>query len=269
MSDLRFTSTPAGKNFTIILNEAIRDSRISWRAKGILAGCLSHAENFVFTRDWIISHGTEGRDAIKVALRELREYGYLQNVKTRNADGRVTGEIYKFTDQAVPPEPVEQPSPAVADDRRTENQSTGLPADGKPADGFSVHQRKPIERKPINQENPHSPQPPTPRRSAASPRSLELPDWLEPYREHLEQWQANRRKAHPRVAPGLTKSTLNGLLYAKQLGVLAEYCEYASERNWQSLGFIGYKDVICKITKECGKQVPANPTTNKVNYTLS
>jgi len=65
--------------FTMILNDAIRDDRISWRAKGILAGCLSHANNFQFTKAWIIEHGTEGRDAVNNALNELRKYGYLED----------------------------------------------------------------------------------------------------------------------------------------------------------------------------------------------
>lgn len=268
MPEANFTSVSAGRNFTLILNEAIRDPRISWRAKGILAGCLSHAENFVFSREWIISHGTEGRDAIKAALRELREFGYLQNIKTRNADGRITGEIYKFTDQAVLQKPTEQAPPEPQDNRRTDFQAAGEPADGKPADGFSVRQRKPIEEKQI-QEPPYIPPPPARTGRSRSVRPLFLPEWLEPHRAALEQWQANRKKAHPRVDPGLTKSTVNGLMYARDAGVLAEYCEYASEKNWQSLGFVGSKELIDKIARESGKKSSVSKTTNKVNYTLS
>ena len=62
-SDNVFESKAESAKFTMILNEAIRDSRLSWRAKGILAGCLSHDSGFKFNKAWILNHGTEGRDA--------------------------------------------------------------------------------------------------------------------------------------------------------------------------------------------------------------
>ena len=62
--------------FVTIANEALRDPRLSYRAKGILAACLTHAADFPLTRAWIDSHGTEGRDAITKAIHELRELGY-------------------------------------------------------------------------------------------------------------------------------------------------------------------------------------------------
>lgn len=91
--DLNCQSQAESRNFTIILNDAIRDPRLSWRAKGILAGCLSHSQGFQFSQAWIIQHGTEGRDAVSGALKELRELGYLESrVERCKATGRVTGE---------------------------------------------------------------------------------------------------------------------------------------------------------------------------------
>ena len=112
---------------------------------------------------------------------------------------------------------------------------------------------KTIKPKTINPRTPHSP-------------PLELLDWLEPYRADLDQWQANRRKAHPKVAPGLTRSTLNGLLYARKANVLEEYCSHASERNWQSLGFIGHEEVINKLAKQKGTTI--KPVASEIKYTL-
>jgi len=124
-------SQAESQNFTIILNDAIRDSRLSWRAKGILAGCLSHNRNFLFNKAWIIQHGTEGRDAVSSALGELRALGYLEGRVDRcKASGRVIGERLIFRDRGH---------------RHTEKPDAGKPGAGKPGAGKPVVFRRPIE----------------------------------------------------------------------------------------------------------------------------
>jgi hypothetical protein len=247
-----FESAGHFRNFTGILNSALRDKRLSYRAKGILAACLSHAEGFEFTKDWIIEHGTEGRDAIISALKELRSFGYLVNYKVRcKTSGRVLGEKYKFTD--LPQADVTQPE--LTQDRRT-----GNPDAGNPASGFSGRNRKPIERKPIERK-------PSVRGGCRGEEPLELPEWLEPQREALEAWHQNRAKSHKRAKPGLSDRSMLALAYAKQCKVLKEFCDYAAERDWQSLGFAGYKDLVDKLAKEKGQTV-ATMQVAQVNYTL-
>lgn len=257
-------SNGLGKNFTIIFNDAIRDDRISWRAKGILAGCLSHSNGFYFTRDWIVDHGTEGRDAVISALNELRTHGYLENVKIRNESGRIIGERYRFTDNPRPaplPEPAPQSDPPVQepDHRRPENQRPEKPDAGKPG-----RQRKPIERKPI-QEPPLVP--PAGRARRCGPQQLELPEWLEPHRGALELWQANRARQHRRAQPGIQERSMHALQEARRRGLLKEFCDYASERTWMSLGFAGYRDLLFKLEQEKGRSGTTNQPVS-INYTL-
>jgi hypothetical protein len=122
-----FSAEAAGRQFTLILNDALRDNRLSWRAKGILAGCLSFS-GAKFSKQWIIDNGTEGRDAVIAALKELREFGYLQN-KTDRCDktGRVLGEYYLVTDVAIS---------ADRWHRRPGNPDAGFPDAGKPHSGI-------------------------------------------------------------------------------------------------------------------------------------
>ena len=131
--------------FTMILNDAIRDDRISWRAKGILAGCMSHANSFQFNKSWIIEHGTEGRDAVNNALNELREYGYLEDKINRCSEtGKIIGWGLIFKDR--PSEPREDRLPKNPADGFTvslETRQTGNPSDGKPV----------TIRRPINPED--------------------------------------------------------------------------------------------------------------------
>ena len=53
---------------------------------------------------------------------------------------------------------------------------------------------------------------------------------------------------------------------------LKVYCEYASEMNWRSLGFAGYKETIDKLTKDNGivlrQPVQAKPAMAPILYTL-
>lgn len=58
------------------------DDRISYRAKGILAYLLSKPPNWWVRSDDVIKHGTEGRDAIRAAMNELRKFGYAKLVNT-------------------------------------------------------------------------------------------------------------------------------------------------------------------------------------------
>lgn len=131
-------SQPAGRNFTLILNDAITDSRLSWRAKGILVGCLS-VSGKKFSKQWIVDHGTEGRDAVIAALKELRSLGYLQNKVDRDAvTGRTLGEYYVVSDVPVG---VDQCN------RRPGNPDAGNPDAGNPDAGLyarSINDTKPV-----------------------------------------------------------------------------------------------------------------------------
>jgi hypothetical protein len=267
-----FENNGAGNNFTILLNNALRDRRLSWRAKGILAGCLSHKKSFRFTRAWIVEHGTEGRDAVLSALSELRDLGYLTNVKTRNPAGQVVGEHYVFTDR---PGLGEDGSMAEAGEAATgalKNRTPGNQRPEKPDAGKPGRIRRSLERKLLEENHLEKEPPPSPRQPKQPPARMDLPDWLEPCRKHLMQWLCSRQKRY-KLKPELTSSTMRALEYARDAGVLEVYCEYVSERNWQSLGFAGHRDTIEKLAKENGIATKTSgqgkPAMSPIVYTLN
>jgi hypothetical protein len=263
-----FKNNGAGSNFTVVLNDALRDKRLSYKAKGILAVCLSHARSFRFTRAWIIEHGAEGRDAVLSGLSELRNLGYLVNVKNRNPAGQIVGEHYSVTDR---PDLIERPSDeaetSVLKNRTPGNQRPGKPDAGKPG-----RNRRPLERRSIEENHLEENPPMPPQQPKRSPAGVDLPEWLEPYREHLLQWFEKRQKKH-KLPPELTSSTMRALEYARDAGVLEVYCEYVSERNWQSLGFAGHRDTIEKLAKENGIATKTSnqgkPAMSPIVYTLN
>lgn len=87
MSVQRVPSVP----FTQIANSALRDRRLSFKARGLLALVLSNAGEWNATRAWLVAQSDlDGRAAIQSALNELTELGY--RVVTKEHDP-VTGQF--------------------------------------------------------------------------------------------------------------------------------------------------------------------------------
>ena len=257
---LSFSVSGSRRDFTCVANSALRDERLSYRAKGILSACLSHDPSFEFTRAWIESHGTEGRDAIRAALRELRDLGYLKNVKSRDSSGRVSGERYVFTDV-----------PALEEGQglSTENQQPE-----KPAAGFPGRIRIPIEENQIKPPlSPLQAQGGSSKanRALESLSKLEMPEWLEPYREHIYEWQQRRKAAHKSMPYEISRLSLKALEYARELNCLEPYMETVSEKPWVSLGFDGYRAYIENVAGKgpAKGQGKMNNRPIEVNYTLT
>jgi hypothetical protein len=74
-------------NFTILSNEILRDNRLSFRARGILASVLSRPDNWRTNADSLANESIEGRGAILTALKELEMLGYLERTKYQNELG--------------------------------------------------------------------------------------------------------------------------------------------------------------------------------------
>jgi hypothetical protein len=63
--------------FAQIANEALRDRRLSFKARGILGLVLSHSGEWTASAKWIESQSDiDGRAAVQAALNELTKYGY-------------------------------------------------------------------------------------------------------------------------------------------------------------------------------------------------
>jgi len=90
----------------------MQDTRLSFRARGVLAFLLTFENETLISTADLPMHGTEGRDAIRSSLRELREYRYLSQERYSYTD--VLGRLLWGMDTVVSDVPFpgpENPSP--------------------------------------------------------------------------------------------------------------------------------------------------------------
>lgn len=80
MSQLRKVDAP----FTTVDNSVAEDSTLSYRARGVLLSLLAKPNGWSVRADAIARGGTEGRDAILTALRELGARGHYRIVRYRD-----------------------------------------------------------------------------------------------------------------------------------------------------------------------------------------
>ena len=83
-------------NYTTISNVFLRDSKLSLKAKGLLAIVLSLPNEWDFSIKGISATIKEGTTAVYSAIDELKEYGYCKVVTNRNEKGMIVGNDYTF-----------------------------------------------------------------------------------------------------------------------------------------------------------------------------
>lgn len=96
MSIIRINKT---ENYSIIHNECLKDSTISWRAKGLYAYMMTLPNGWNIRRGEIFNHATEGKDAANKAFNELIQKGYIKKVFIREK-GKIKGFEYVLYETA-------------------------------------------------------------------------------------------------------------------------------------------------------------------------
>lgn len=87
------------EGWTPVSNGAAQDHRTSWRAKGLLTELLSYPDGWDTNIDKLVLLGqqagghAEGRDAMRTAMNELIQAGYVRRVRCRGKRGEWTTEL--------------------------------------------------------------------------------------------------------------------------------------------------------------------------------
>jgi hypothetical protein len=126
--------------WTTIPTVSLRDVRLSFRARGLLAYLLSVPPGWRTSAEKLATEAPEGRDAIRSALTELEIHQYLRRTRLQSGGGRwyttwtITDTAGDFTDDGIPVVGVTSAdTPSGQLGPTTENQpSVGQPLESRP-----------------------------------------------------------------------------------------------------------------------------------------
>ena len=76
------------KDYTVMSNYHLRDTRLSFKAKGLMSQMLSMPDDWDFSVDGLMSMSEVGRTSVQAALKELEVNGYLERKREQDAKGR-------------------------------------------------------------------------------------------------------------------------------------------------------------------------------------
>ncbi len=82
-------------DFTMVCNALLRDKSISLRAKGLYALMFSKPNGWVFHEAALLNESTEGRDALRAAMKELLGARWIEKRQPRDG-GQFRGNIFRM-----------------------------------------------------------------------------------------------------------------------------------------------------------------------------
>ena len=102
------------KDFTVMSNYHLRDKNLSLKAKGLLSQMLSLPEEWDYTLSGLAHINKENRDAIRTAILELENAGYITRRQTTTEGGRFGSNEYLIRERPLPHEPLTE-NPTTVD----------------------------------------------------------------------------------------------------------------------------------------------------------
>lgn len=117
-------------NYTVMSNYHFKDKSISLKAKGLLSQMLSLPDDWDYTLKGLASINKEGKDAIRSAIKELENSGYVYRRQRYDAKGQFSHNEYfvfeypdKIQKHIIPP---------LSENPSSENPTTDIPQTENP-----------------------------------------------------------------------------------------------------------------------------------------
>lgn len=82
------------RDYTVMSNHHLKKRSLSLKAKGLLSVMLSLPDEWDYTLRGLAAISKEGVDAIREAIRELEDAGYIVRSRGRNEKGQLSGTEY-------------------------------------------------------------------------------------------------------------------------------------------------------------------------------
>ena len=89
------------EDFTVISNDAIRDDRLSFKARGFLAFLLSMADNWNFSINGLSSVTGLSEKIVMNLVKELKAAGYIKQTKVKDASGYFRSYIWEIYEEPL------------------------------------------------------------------------------------------------------------------------------------------------------------------------
>lgn len=109
------------RDYTVMSNHHLKDKQLSLKAKGLLSQMLSLPENWDYTLSGLSAINRESKDAIRSAINELEQAGYIKRKQTFDTRGKFSSNEYVIYEQ-----------PPLSDSTLSENPATGNTSTEKP-----------------------------------------------------------------------------------------------------------------------------------------
>lgn len=84
--------------YAMIPNALLRDSSLSFKAKGIISLLLSNNDGWKSYKSVLALMSTDGRDSIESGLKELERAEYLKRFTVKDEKKRYAGSVWAYTD---------------------------------------------------------------------------------------------------------------------------------------------------------------------------
>lgn len=81
-------------SYTVMANHHLRDERLSLKSKGLLSLILSLPDDWRISIEGMTQFSADGKDAIRSAIRELTDAGYITRAQTHSEAGTFSGYDY-------------------------------------------------------------------------------------------------------------------------------------------------------------------------------
>lgn len=141
---------PHREKYTVVGRPLVNDKCLSFRARGVLIWLLDKPDGWRFDSAQLATEGTEGREAIRTALNELRALRYVHRRKRQDEKGHWLTETLIFEVPTDPP--TDQSMQVLRPSTDAQESVVGQPDVGAPGA---------IERTEPNTEKEVTPLPPT------------------------------------------------------------------------------------------------------------
>lgn len=113
------------RDYTVMANHHLRNTKLSLKAKGLLSLMLSLPEDWDYTTKGLAKICKDGVDSICSTVNELEEHGYVIRERIRNAKGQLTDIQYTILEQP-------KPTQLGQEKQKQENPVLGNPVLGSP-----------------------------------------------------------------------------------------------------------------------------------------